>query len=319
MNSKKEMGREIFTLRGELQKGEKVGLFKKWPHLFIAYENGIFIRSIANEKYINAKNIEHIYRNDNILDEKKPWRQLIIWYYQDGERRRYRLSDDYFPGLIEKMEELYKNEWKKYSRNYTESLRWITAVIANWLIVADRPLDLFGAINESTSFIDEDRDLLLNDWGVHNKSELVAMCNRMFSCPTVENAKQYFELRDVNTIPEELLKISDDISTDYERTMKAYDIYRVILLANFGCTARYFTFEEAMEWCLKAGQELQNTYNSWDDFYENYLLGYCYWSEQDADLINTNANKRKRVYYETKKYPTHPWQIPWNTTLQKEW
>ncbi len=319
MAQKKEMGKELFIIRGVLDKGQKVGFLRKWPFLFKAYENGLFIRCVGKEKYIHIKDIEHIYRKDNILDDKLSWRNLYIYYYQNEERRRYFLSDDNFPNLIERMEELYKNEWKKYSKNYPQSVKWFIAMISNWLIVADRPHDIFGPLNDNSSFMDDDREMLVNDWGIKNKSDLIAMCNRMFSCPSIENAKYFYEEKDLDEIPHELLKIRNAIRRDYNRTIKAYDIYRVMLLANFGYTAKYFTFKEAMDWCLKAGTELQRTYRSWDDFYENYLLGYCYWSEEDADLVGTNANKRKVIYEETKKFPTHPWQIAWSTSLKKEW
>lgn len=319
MASKKEMGNEIFAMRGVLDKGEKVGFLKKWPYQFNAYENGIFVRCVGKEKYINAKDIEHIYRNDNILDDKQSWRTLNIYYYENGERRRYRLADDNFPNLIEKIEELYKNEWKKYGRDYPESVKWFIAVISNWLIVADRPHDIFGPLNDSSSFMETDREIIKRDWGIHNKSELINMCHRMINCPNIEKATNYFCGHNVSDIPAELMKVRTPIMRDYNKTMKAYDIYRVILLANFGYTAKFFTFEEAMDWCLKAGSELQRNYRSWDDFYENYLLGYCFWSEEDADLIGTHANRRKRIYEEMKKYPTHPWQISWNTMLRREW
>ncbi len=319
MAKKNEMGREIFAMRGVPDKGEKVGLFKKWPYQFNAYENGIFVRCVGKEKYIHINDIEHIYRKDNLFEDKMKWRSLVMYYYQDGERRCYKVADDNFPGLIEKMEGLYKNEWKQYAKNYPESLKWYTALISNWLIVADRPHDIFGALNDNNSFIDYDRNMLINDWGINNKSDLIVMCNKMLACPSVENSIRYFELKNENEIPEELMKIRPQILVDPKRTITAYDLYRVILLAYFGYTARYFNIEEAMEWCFKAGTELQKIYINWDDFYTNYLLGYCYWSEQDADLINTNANKRKRAYEETKEFPTHPWQIPWNTTLKKEW
>ncbi len=318
MATKKEMGNEIFAIRGVLDKGQKVGFLKKWPYQFNAYENGIYYKLNEVERYIHHKDIIHIFRKDNV-NNKATWRNLVFFYYLNGERKGSQLSDETFPNIIEKVEELYKNEWKKYSRNYPESVKWFTSVIANYLIVVESPFDVFGAVNDDEDYKEDCVNALKNHWDIHNKSDLIEMCEIMFSCPNVEVAKEFYETVNEDEMNSGRLKVRSAIMVDYERTIKAYDVYRVIILAYLGYTAKYFTFNEAMDWCLKAGKELQKTYKSWDDLHDNYILGYSFWSQEDADVIGTNANQRKRAYEETKKYPTHPWQISWNMALRKEW
>ncbi len=322
MSIKKEMGREIFTIKGILDEGQKVGLFKKWPYEFIAYQNGLFIRCNGKGSYIKIEDIDHIFRKDNVND-KVPRRQLVIYYYEKGESMKYTLMEDTYPNIIEYMESIYKHEWINYSRNYSESLKWFTTAIAHWLIAVERPHDIFGPPGNDIIYEEDDKEILNKEWEIYSHDELMERCESLISCPSIQEAKDYYEdsSEDVydEEMPPEMVKIRIPIMRDYERTMKAFDLFRVIMLANFGYTAGYISYEESMDWCLEAGKELQKTYRSWDDYIENYLLGYCFTFEVDDDDEGTYAHMRKKAYYETKKYSTHPWQISWNIRLTKEW
>ena len=58
--------------------------------------------------------------------------------------------------------------------------------------------------------------------------------------------------------------------------IRAWDLCRAVTLTQWGYTAGYVTYNEAMELLEPAAQELTEKFDSWDAVYENFLEGY-YW------------------------------------------
>lgn len=61
-----------------------------------------------------------------------------------------------------------------------------------------------------------------------------------------------------------------------ETGIRAWDLSRAAALLQWGYTAGYVTYGEAMELLEPAVGEIETTFDSWDAFYENFLEGY-YW------------------------------------------
>ncbi len=60
------------------------------------------------------------------------------------------------------------------------------------------------------------------------------------------------------------------------RGIRAWDLCRCAALVEWGYTAGYVTYGEALELLEPAVQELEKKFESWDEVYENFLDGY-YW------------------------------------------
>ena len=58
--------------------------------------------------------------------------------------------------------------------------------------------------------------------------------------------------------------------------IRAWELCEAAALAQWGYTAGYVTYNEAMELLEPAAQELTEKFDSWDAVYENFLEGY-YW------------------------------------------
>lgn len=58
--------------------------------------------------------------------------------------------------------------------------------------------------------------------------------------------------------------------------IRAWDLCRAAALSQWGYTAGYLTYEEALGFTRPAAEELAKTFESWDQVYENFLEGY-YW------------------------------------------
>ena len=61
-----------------------------------------------------------------------------------------------------------------------------------------------------------------------------------------------------------------------EAGIRAWDLCRAAALVQWGYTAGYVTYNEAMELLEPAAEELAEKFQSWDEVYENFLEGY-YW------------------------------------------
>lgn len=58
--------------------------------------------------------------------------------------------------------------------------------------------------------------------------------------------------------------------------IRTWDLCRAAALAEWGYTAGYVTYPEALELLAPAVEELKESFDSWDEVYENFLEGY-YW------------------------------------------
>jgi hypothetical protein len=89
----------------------------------------------------------------------------------------------------------------------------------------------------------------------------------------------------------------------------------MILLCAYGFLCDWLSWEDSLNWCLKAGQKLQSLYRSWDGFIDCYLHGYCAWSGESLDDEDSEAYERKQVYEHYKKLRVNPWQVAWDCPL----
>ena len=61
------------------------------------------------------------------------------------------------------------------------------------------------------------------------------------------------------------------------RSLTAWDLGRMVYLARVGFLLGYLTEDEAWTWIDRAGSEIRETYDSWADFGENYVIGRLFW------------------------------------------
>ena len=61
-----------------------------------------------------------------------------------------------------------------------------------------------------------------------------------------------------------------------EKGIRAWDLCRAVTLCQWGYTAGYVTYGEALDMARPAIEELAGTFTGWDEVYENFLEGY-YW------------------------------------------
>lgn len=92
----------------------------------------------------------------------------------------------------------------------------------------------------------------------------------------------------------------------------AWDLCRVLYIAGGAYLSGYFTYKEALGYCVQACRLLQENYSSWDHMMGSYLIGYNDWCE------SINNDSRLKKYEKLKKIPNGLYSIPWYTPLDED-
>ena len=91
-----------------------------------------------------------------------------------------------------------------------------------------------------------------------------------------------------------------------DNAIMGWDLSRAVQLCGQGYLAGYFTYEEAVEKARSVGKVIQQTFDSWEDFWDSYLLGFYWWSEDISDLY-----ERIDVYEALAADPDGPFSLEW--------
>jgi hypothetical protein len=115
------------------------------------------------------------------------------------------------------------------------------------------------------------------------------------------------------------LGIYDAVEKYGDNAIRAWDLSRAMQLSAWYYIAGYYTYEEAMDSCLKIAKELQKTYSSWDDMMDSYFYGFQYWNEDDMSDPDSESYARIQTYEMLKQQKNSPYSLDWNMELQKDW
>jgi hypothetical protein len=88
---------------------------------------------------------------------------------------------------------------------------------------------------------------------------------------------------------------------------------RVVSLARWGVACGYLEPDEAWDWIMPAAIEVQQTYASWSEVGESFLLGRQFWS--GSETANNQIYFQEAVYWLTHNEHS-PWtNVDWNLDL----
>lgn len=88
-----------------------------------------------------------------------------------------------------------------------------------------------------------------------------------------------------------------------KKGIRAWDLCRISALCQWGYTAGYLTYAEAMELLAPAVQELAETFTGWDQIYENLIEGYYWCAREDLGEAATWETELGEVYQYLKSAP----------------
>ena len=188
--------------------------------------------------------------------------------------------------------------------------------------------DVLAGVEPTPENISKHRTLLSEYWGIKCREDLLFVLEWI---EQVGHRKRFDQMGQyMRTVNEEEFKVmlkqlpeEDESSWDAVRkywsilgrkSLLGWDFCRYIHLCRKGCLLGYLSENEAWRLIVPKARILQQTFDSWKDLGENYLIGREFWS-----LARTKASGW--FYYQAFKNllenPDSPWNtIPWNLDLE---
>jgi hypothetical protein len=98
-----------------------------------------------------------------------------------------------------------------------------------------------------------------------------------------------------------------------DKSIIGWDYTRYVALCRWGYTAEFLTEEEAWDRIMPVAKKLQKTFDSWDDFGNNYLIGRQFWSYKQT---RESGGDFKKAYHRLTTSAHSPWKkYPWDMDL----
>ena len=218
-----------------------------------------------------------------------------------------------------------------------DTLRWFNGTYAVITKLNGGDLNLVAGYEQSDMMKEIEQAVLDRDWGVTDRASLDETLEWLLTEGHNEEALYMFTdigaegmsreeivaaMNDSGFDEEEMvmiLAVYDAKAAYGENAIAGWDLSRAMSLMGWGYLAGYYTYEEAMDKSLETAQTIQQTFGSWDEFFNSYFLGYSYWSSQDLEDATSQAYERRALYEELKADPSGVFSVDWNTELTKEW
>ena len=292
---------------------------RKRRSYIVVSSDAILIELDGETDHIRLEDIFDIYIKEPIVEDVTST-TTVLEFYEQGESTLYELEDETFPGLSARMDALLRTSWQHFEdkRTYPDTVKWFLACQAVTSIVGGQNPAIFGGAYRNPDTAAAQREALFESWDFNKKEDFLSTLPTLYDGSMMREYEA--DLRDKTGLDEDTLALVEQIDATCGRMgIWAWDLQQLIALCGLGYVGDYIGYEEALDWCLKAGQKLQSMYGSWDSFFESYLLGYCYWSEEDIDDEESEAYIRKGIYQFYQNRADSPWRISWNHPLTKEW
>lgn len=166
-------------------------------------------------------------------------------------------------------------------------------------------------------------------WGINNREELLKMLDWLdkeghrtdferigvyiLSMPQ----EQFKEIMVREQNNEEFKNKVEIVTNNYmklgDKSLLAWDYCRYIFLCRWGYLVGYLTEEEAWSRIMPVARMLQQTYDSWDNLGQNYLIGMEFWS---YERTKESGDIYRECYQKLLNDPQSPWNLcPWNMSL----
>ena len=220
------------------------------------------------------------------------------------------------------------------SASLDETLQWFNATCAILIKTNGWDYNVYGGLEENESNQAVVQQFLTDYWEITDRSgvdKTLKMLETEGHGVEFANEMIYLKELGIGDLPADKKKdfmianftVSDaeaqsyvDWYTYYEANqghgLAAWDYSRMMTILADAYLAGYYSKEEALEKSLEVAKEIQNSYDSWDQFMEGYFIGYEYWTFESSD-------ERKTIYEELKAAADSPYKIDFNLSLDKCW
>ncbi len=181
--------------------------------------------------------------------------------------------------------------------------------------------DLLGGSELTQAEITRWKRVLSEWWGIRNKQDLLKALewiDRGGHRKDFEKLGAYVALLNDNQLEEALVKAGQDGQSKHEldtvinyygkfhrQSLLAWDYGRYITLCRWGYLVGNLTEEEAWSRIMPPAIKLQETFESWNELGENYLVGREFWSYEQT-------KRDGQLYRDAYQYLLDASGSPWN-------
>lgn len=215
--------------------------------------------------------------------------QTVEW---DGEKRQVKVTEDKSVVGDSNLER-WAIPMGAIQQGLNEgSHRWFAYKRA-FLVSSYTPNGGFGS--KEVLPVERCRDMLSYAWDIDSREELIlTVCSMTYHghndsffeavelCNSLTPA-EYNEIVSGGGTDAYMFRYTKQLSEKWgDRGILCWDLFRMSSLIQFGYTAGYVTYAEALALLEPAATLLCENFSSWEEAFENYLEGYNWWARNDV-------------------------------------
>ncbi len=213
------------------------------------------------------------------------------------------------------------------AKTLTQSQLWALACSAVLTEKNQESHDILWTAAATEENIRHEKRALAEGWDINSRNDLL---NRLNSLLLDGHRKSFDEFVKIAQTPGMSPEITQRLAQEYGedvseklkiakeygprlgmRSIIAFDYCRYISLCRWGTLCSYISQDEAWGKIMPIAQSLQNSFPSWKELGENYMIGRKFWQPKSDQEAAINAAYKKLL-----TDPNSPWlKIPWNTKL----
>jgi hypothetical protein len=215
-----------------------------------------------------------------------------------------------------------------------EQKKWIQATCAILTELNLRRHDLLGGrLKTHVNDVANAKGILNNAWKIHDREGLLITLNWIdsggnriefnmlrdylseLSADDIESLKKKYLNNDkiINKI-EIVMKYHKQLGS---KSLLGWDYARYVSLVGWGYVVGFLTYDEAWNQLMPVGRLLQQTFDSWEDLGNNYIIGRKYWSKSRTEEQGKQIDK---IVQRLLTEPNSPWKrINWELDLATGW
>ena len=167
-----------------------------------------------------------------------------------------------------------------------------------------------GMLMRTQKNVTTQRNLLKSSWGVENREDLLDAINSIANYghsydfdfdaalfKSLTSAEQKEVLKNAEGMDKYMWEFVMTLDKKWgEKSIRAWDWFRVGHLCRWGYISGYLTLEEAYKLFEPTAIKLRTTFSSWDEANDNYLDGYAYWGRIDVSKETNDYSRRIKIY-----------------------
>lgn len=237
---------------------------------------------------------------------------------------------------LEKLEGDYKKSPFEQIDVNSDTVRWMCSAYAIYTKYNSKDLWVIGGLEEDNSeyYRDRVKNTLSEGWGIYDRDDVVKVINKLITkghreeYRKVVKALKKKDLLELSTEEAMAMLPDDDELPRYQDAHEVYKAYgekgldgwdycRALQVLGDCYQAEYINLEECLDLSLPIAEELQGSFESWQEVADSYLHGYAFWKKMTVDDIEMES--RVQAYQELAALPGGPYSVPYDTKLENTW